>query len=212
MYSLDNGNTVRLFLSNETIDQTMWSDIDNGTVTLTFYANDTAGNIAIDSITLRKDKESPSIVIEEPKINQIVGKVSPIFEISILEANLNKTWYCLYNNTNQWTENITFTGDIGIINQTLWEALMEGHITIRFYANDSVGNIAYSDVIVIKDLTWPSESKVIIIDEDGNDDDDEEGSDDFLGYTSFFIIGASSGVSTVILTAYIIKKSKSKIR
>ncbi len=89
---------------------------------------------------------------------------------------------------------------------------MEGHITIRFYANDSVGNIAYSDVIVIKDLTWPSESKVIIIDEDGNDDDDEEGSDDFLGYTSFFIIGASSGVSTVILTAYIIKKSKSKIR
>ncbi len=51
---------MRLFLSNETIDQTMWSDIDNGTVSLTFYANDTAGNIAIDSITLRKDKESPS--------------------------------------------------------------------------------------------------------------------------------------------------------
>ena len=63
------------------------------------------------------------------------------------------------------------------------------------------------ELFVIKDLTWPSESRVVIKDDDGNDD---ETSEDLLGYTSFFIIGASSGISTVIITAFIRKRSKNR--
>ena len=41
---------------------------------------------------------------------------------------------------------------IGTINQTMWEDLPRGNISIRFYANDTRENVAYVEVIVFKDF------------------------------------------------------------
>jgi hypothetical protein len=38
------------------------------------------------------------------------------------------------------------------LNQFAWEALSEGSITIRFYANDTAGNIGFTDVEVIIEI------------------------------------------------------------
>ena len=43
--------------------------------------------------------------------------------------------------------NITFVAITGSINQVLWDNLAgETTVTIRFYANDSIGNIGFAGV------------------------------------------------------------------
>jgi len=44
---------------------------------------------------------------------------------------------------------------IGIIDENAWNNIENGYITIRFYANYTLGYLAYKDVIVIKDAPDP---------------------------------------------------------
>ncbi len=74
--------------------------------------------------------------------------MSPTFNLSITEINLNSTWYTL----DDGITNTTFTELEGIIDQTLWWNMPIGLVTIRFYAEDVVGNVGYSEVVVIKDI------------------------------------------------------------
>jgi hypothetical protein len=53
-YSLDGGLTKYFFTANGTIDQEAWDALPEGSVTLTFYANDTAGNLSSESINIIK--------------------------------------------------------------------------------------------------------------------------------------------------------------
>jgi len=46
--------------------------------------------------------------------------------------------------------NYTFTGN-GTIDQTAWNLLPDGNVTIRFYASDIVDNIDFEQVIVKKE-------------------------------------------------------------
>jgi len=46
--------------------------------------------------------------------------------------------------------NITITSFLGVINEDAWNALSYGPITITFYANDTVGNLGSSSVIIYK--------------------------------------------------------------
>jgi len=55
-YNLNGGSNI-IFIANGTIDSTEWANMPNGTVTITFYANDSAGNVAAASVTVRKDIE-----------------------------------------------------------------------------------------------------------------------------------------------------------
>jgi parallel beta-helix repeat protein len=58
-YSLDGGTTSFLFTVNGTIDQTVWAALSEGFVTITFYANDTAGNIASETVNVEKSLPPP---------------------------------------------------------------------------------------------------------------------------------------------------------
>ena len=51
---------------------------------------------------------------------------------------------------------MTFTGLVGTINQALWDALPEGNVIIRFYANDTLGRIGFQEVTVVKTISQPS--------------------------------------------------------
>ena len=149
-YSLDNGTTNTIFATNGTINQVFWDALSNGTATITFYANDSAGNGASISVTVRVDKIVPTIVIIIPILSELYGTSAPSFNVEIYEKNLDTMWYTLNNGVTNTTfaENRT-------INQALWDALPEGNATIKFYANDSAGNIGLAEVTIRKDVGVP---------------------------------------------------------
>jgi len=152
-YSLDGGNTNVSFSGlTGTIDQTEWDKIGNGTVTITFYANDTINNIGQTEVLVRKDVLAPLITINSPIGNQVFGENAPSFDLTILENQINSTWYTL----DYGSVNISFSGSAGTIDQTEWAKIGGGTVPIRFYANDSLGNVDFSEVIMVKDIISPS--------------------------------------------------------
>ncbi|MEE9574050.1 MAG: right-handed parallel beta-helix repeat-containing protein [Candidatus Neomarinimicrobiota bacterium] len=154
-YTIDGGLTNYTFVANGTINQQAWNSRPNGTVTISFYSNDTAGNIDFVDIIILLDIIDPSITINLPIANQLFNATAPNYDVSITEPNLNYTWYSLWNGT-AWLENKTFSSSTGVINQTMWDACGNGTVTIRFYAIDNASNTNYADVIVRKDVIAPN--------------------------------------------------------
>lgn len=135
-----------------TINSTAWENCINGSVIIRFYANDSAGNVGFNEVIIRKDIEKPNISIISPTPFQLFGNITFNFELLIKEGNLNTTWYTLDNGLN----NYTFLDIIGIIDQDAWKACDNGTVTLHFYANDSVGNIANKEIFVRKDKINPT--------------------------------------------------------
>lgn len=151
-YSLDGGSTN--VYSNETsgiINQIEWDKQSNGTVSINFYANNSLGEQTHRGITVRKDILAPLITINTPTVDQVCGAIAPTFDLTIFEYKINTTWYTL----DHGAINVSFSGSIGSIDQTEWAKKGGGTVTIRFYANDSLGNVDFSEVNVVKDLTSP---------------------------------------------------------
>jgi len=200
-YTLDNGITNITFITNGTINQTAWNAQLNGTITLIFYANDTLGNVGFSSIIIRKDVLAPTITIILPVNYSEIGNNSPDFQLSIIECNLNATWYSLYNGTH-WSGNYTFIGLSGTINQTLWGALPEGSYIIRFYAKDTMGNLGYRDVNITKTFITPS-------DDDDDGDDGKEKEFDIIEFLASPIgLGIMGGVAAACVIIIIVVSKK----
>jgi len=140
-----------IFTENETFDQTAWDSYPNGTIVITFYANDTAGNIAYHEITIQKDILGPIISIFEPINDSFYPLNAPLFSLSIDEGNLDSMWYTLDGGN----INLTSFALLGIINQTEWDKLDDGLVVFRVYANDTLGHLEFSEVIIYKDTYTP---------------------------------------------------------
>ncbi|MBY9017054.1 MAG: GPI anchored serine-threonine rich family protein, partial [Candidatus Lokiarchaeota archaeon] len=155
-YTIDDGDTnITITELNGTIDQTEWDKKGTGMITIRFYANDTISNEGYAEVSIRKDVNAPVITINNPQNSDVIGATAPNFDISIEEPNLDKTWYSLNGGNN-----ITFTGLTGTINQALWDALPEGNVIIRFYANDTLGRIGFQEVTVVKTISQPSPPEI----------------------------------------------------
>jgi Tol biopolymer transport system component len=151
-YSFDDGVTKIFFNGlTGTIDQSEWDKIGHGTTKITFYANDTNGNIGQAEVTIVKDILAPIITIFSPLENQIISSLAPTFMISIVEDNLDTTWVSLDGGITK----IFFSGLTGTIDQSEWDKIGNGMATISFFANDSAGNIGHAEVIVTKDDQIP---------------------------------------------------------
>jgi hypothetical protein len=149
-YTLDGGGANYTVSGlTGTFNQLAWRALSEGSVTIRFYANDTGGNIGSAAITVEKDISAPVITIIFPLPDSVFGLDTPNYNISIDELNLDTIWYTLDGGG----ANYTITDLTGTFNQTAWEALSEGSLTIRFYANDSAGNIGFIDVEVIIEIT-----------------------------------------------------------
>jgi hypothetical protein len=149
-YTLDSGLTNTTFTSNGTINQTEWDKLSNGTVTIVFYTNDTSGNMDSASVTVRIDILAPSITINNPQDWDLFGQSAPSFNVFVNNSD-DTMWYTLDGGL----INITFTLN-GTINQTEWDKLSNGTVTIVFYANDTAGNIGSASVTVRIDILAPS--------------------------------------------------------
>lgn len=149
-YTIDEGLTNYTFTETTgIINQSAWDLKDYGSFNLTFYANDTAGSTSFMSVTIWKDLNTPLITVNAPIPNQLCGIVAPEFSLAIDEPNLHKKWYSLNGG-----KNITFTTETQI-NQAEWDKYGNETIQIRFYANDTVGNMNFTDVLVSKDNVEP---------------------------------------------------------
>ena len=150
-YSLDGITFIPFTGFTGTIDQTEWNKFSNGTVTIGFYANDSANNINYESVIVRKDVIGPIITVNSPQNDDIIGINAPSYDLSIEEYNLDSIWYSFdYGVTVLPLYSLT-----GTLDQTEWETKGGGTVPIRFYANDSLGHESFTDVTVIKDLTLP---------------------------------------------------------
>ncbi|MFW9829067.1 MAG: hypothetical protein ACFFEY_15935 [Candidatus Thorarchaeota archaeon] len=113
--------------------------------------------VRFNNFTYQIDDSDPIINILYPQENQTFGRIAPSYDISIIEPNLDKIWYTLDGGLN----NVTITNLSGKINQILWNALPEGAVTIRFYANDTMGYLSYEDIIIYK--KYEPDNAIIII-------------------------------------------------
>lgn len=152
-YTIDAGTTNFTFVGSAgSIDQTAWNGEGNGTITIVFYANDTMGNINSAQVTIRKDFIKPIVSINTPLPDTIFGTNPPSYTLSITEPNIDSIWFTL----NGGTTNSTPMTSSGTLTQAYWNTQPSGYVIIRFYVNDSAGNIAFDEVNVTKDLVAPS--------------------------------------------------------
>ncbi|MFW9875359.1 MAG: DUF2341 domain-containing protein [Candidatus Thorarchaeota archaeon] len=153
-YRLTNGTITTKYTTfnlNGSISQTLWDEIGNGTLSLQFFANDSWGNIGYSEILVRKDIISPKIRVNSPDNSNLFGATPPIFNVEIQDVNsVDSMWYTLNDGVYD-----LFTAN-GTISQTLWNGCGNGSVSIKFYANDSLGNEDFSEVMVWKDIYNPT--------------------------------------------------------
>ncbi|MFX0043367.1 MAG: hypothetical protein ACFE8L_10680, partial [Candidatus Hodarchaeota archaeon] len=147
-YTVDGGVTNYTCATIGTVNQTAWNYLQHGSVTLTFYTNDSTGFIWSSTVMISKDK-APQITINYPEPNLLFGIQAPVFDVIIDDVSVHTKWYSFNN-----IKNITFTTETQF-NQTEWDKVGNGTVLIRFYANDTFGNINFTEVVVRKDAYIP---------------------------------------------------------
>lgn len=118
---------------------------------------------------------SPEITILTPINEESYDSQAPEFSVKIKDPHLDKMWYTI----NEGATCIFFTTN-GTIDQTLWDGVPEGNVTIRFFANDTIGNVNYQEVTIIK--TTPQSNPPEI-----------------HGYNIFFLVGFLSVMVAIII-------------
>ncbi len=156
-YTIDGGVHNFTFTENGMVNQSAWDGMDDGSITLTFYARDIPGYIGSASVSIIKDTVAPIIIINSPAEGDSFGNIAPLFNITVTEDNLDMVWYSFDGGLTTYaiTNNTIF-------NQTAWTALSLGEVTITFYARDLAGNEASESVTVIKSIPSGLDPGVII--------------------------------------------------
>jgi hypothetical protein len=133
-----------------TINQTEWDKFESGEITLIFFAMDLVGNNISSQVTLYKDITAPIITIYSPTQNEVFSSIAPNYSITVSDISVDSMWYTIDGGIT----NISITELTGVIDQTEWDKLGDGSIYIRFYANDTQGNIGYLEILCVKDFFY----------------------------------------------------------
>ena len=149
MWYTINGGVITTFTKNNSLDQFLWDNLENGTAIIRFYANDTSENENWDEIIVNRDILAPIITINNPIPNQLFGSNAPLdsdFNVSIIDGNLEASWYQL--------KNLTYISPlcpwIGSIEQGVWDEVGNGSVIFRVFANDSLGHEDISSATSIR--------------------------------------------------------------
>ncbi len=149
-------NDTTHFIINDDGVIVNFNPLSLGTYSLEVRVYDIYNNFENGSFIIHvRDTIAPTITILAPEYNQSFGKFSPAYyisidDISIEEYGLQSIWYTLDGGITTYV----ITDLIGVIDETLWDALPEGQSTIEFYVLDTSGNQGYVELIVIKELAY----------------------------------------------------------
>lgn len=188
------------------IDQTAWINIvKNGTVILSFYANDIVDNENATDIILRVDIICPVVTITWPETDYRAGEYPPSYVLSIQEPNLIITSTSIYYSFDGGITKQYITKLSGDLDHDVWDTLAKGRLTLWFFVEDAIGNLGNNSVLIIKEVGAV------------NDDDDEKGDGKEEGlpfWLQAIIAGAISGsVGLSIRIAYAqLKKRREGVR
>ncbi len=154
-YTMDFGANNVLFTINGTFNQSLWeavwdSKAEMNDIYIIFYANDTLGHLGSNNVSVIKSV-APIITITSPLEDVVFGAIAPNFTVEVVESNLEFMWYSVDGGLT----NVIFTTN-GSISQSIWDALPEGGVIIRFYANDSLGNLVFEQVHIFKEIPVPT--------------------------------------------------------
>ncbi len=176
------------------IDQTLWNTAANGSIIVRFWANNSNGETLAERF-LYKDILAPNLVIVNPGNFSLHKKTERDFDYNVQEFNLDKMWYSIEGvGRYEFTQNGSFDQAAW---DAAWEATSDGNtFTIRFYANDTVGNIKYVDILITVDKSVENVND--------DDDDDEEPTAISIGFYSVLIV-----IISIISLAIIVKYKKS---
>jgi len=93
----------------------------------------------------------PEIHIITPSGGDVFDALAPSFNIIIYDFYIICKWYTLDGGIT----NYTFI-ESGIINQSVWDDISKGYVTLTFYAEDITGNIGTENVTIAKDFESPT--------------------------------------------------------
>lgn len=156
-----NSTTTRYFFTPTNginvvpIDETGWDSFSDGSMLMAFYVNDSGGNLASVSNAIVKDAINPTITLNSPLGDTTFGSDAPEFNLTIYDLNLIDAWYTIGSSVTQYSFSPINGINVIQINESCWDALPEGSITINFFVSDTVGNIHSIQVIINKDLPDP---------------------------------------------------------
>ena len=139
---------------------------ESGVLTeFTVYYNDYLyHNCTLEKISpppIEIDTDPPVITVVNPSSEKLFGVSPPVYNLIIEEEHLNYTWLSLSNGTTEFRQELSFTNGetiveiSGQVSQSAWNCFTDGNLTVRFYANDSSGNLVWTEISVIKDATAP---------------------------------------------------------
>ena len=153
------------FTYNQGIDtplsQSVWNEVGNGTVTISFYANDTCGNENFLNITIKRDILAPMLSVLNPLNNSVLSITERTFNYTIQEGNLDSMWYSIAGGQNHF---FTLNGTFDQFEwETVWNATAYDDVfVIIFYANDTLGNFISLDLRISPDKPAPSNGEPAI--------------------------------------------------
>jgi hypothetical protein len=156
-YTLDGGANNYTGAVSGTIDSIAWGNAGLGSVTITFYINDSVGQWDSASVGVTKTSDL-SISINSPNTAEWFSTI-PDYDVSVSGNDRDSIWYTLDDGFNNYT--ITSNANLsstwfGIIDSTAWGNAGQGSIAIRFYLNDTFGIVVSDSVQINKDTIDPT--------------------------------------------------------
>lgn len=130
------------------VDQVAWDSFSDGSITITFYANDKVENIGFAEVSVIKDTQAPIIVCNSPEEDEEFGNTAPSFDLTVIDLSLDEILYSVDGGSTNFTAAKT-----GTIDQGAWATLPNGNVTITFYAKDKAGHLGITEVTVQKKAT-----------------------------------------------------------
>jgi len=121
------------------LNDTLWAGLTDGTFKISFYANDTWGNINDTfTYTMYKDTKAPNITINLP-INKTYYNIAPTFNFTAWDNVLLDTIWYQIGTHNKTVSNHT---DHEVPNY-IWSSIPQGPFTVYVYANDTAGKFHF---------------------------------------------------------------------
>ncbi|MFX1599141.1 MAG: ABC transporter substrate-binding protein, partial [Promethearchaeota archaeon] len=137
-YTFNTDPTKHFFpTTTGSIDQTAWTALSDGVNRINFYANDSSGDTYRRYVNIIKDTLPPNVtVVSTGSDDDTFGNEPPTIFLNISDTSgITESYYSLDGGHTR----IPFTGNVVTINQTLWDMLGEGIVTITFIIIDAVG-------------------------------------------------------------------------
>ncbi len=142
-----NGTKVLTFA----VDGAAWMSVPEGNMTITVACADALGNLASGTLWLERDLSAPVIQVLAPLTGYTVGNTAGYFALLIDDPHLGGIWWSLDGGATRYpVTEWTGAAWAGFFAGDEWARHFNpgGSMTVTFFANDTLGNVARADITV----------------------------------------------------------------